>query len=105
MILEDFRTNEGLTYEALATLIGVSSARQAQKYAAGEAMPRAEIVERIRLVTNGAVSPNDLHETRIEWLRSKGKVCHPDTLPESPAAVTDESPAYSSTDEKEAAHA
>lgn len=85
MMLEDYRNENGLTYEALAKLIAVSSARQAHRYAVGSAVPRTEIVERIIRATEGIVTPNDLHAARVAWLREHGHFSGPASSAEADA--------------------
>lgn len=71
MDLEAWRVREGLTYDALAPLIGVTVASQARRYALGARWPDPDVMERIEAVTAGAVSVLAMHRKRTEWLRSQ----------------------------------
>jgi len=67
--LEAFRVREGLTYERLATEIGVSHAAQARRYALGERWPEPDVVERVVAISDGAVSILAMHRRRAAWLK------------------------------------
>lgn len=99
MDLERWRIGRELTYEQLAALIGVSQARMARRYALGEQSPRPETVEQIRLATGGEVTPNDLHDSRIAWLKSKG-LFHEDSLPAPLSPVTENSADHFTTEQE-----
>lgn len=53
-----------------ATRLGVSDARTYQRYEIGENRPDAPLVERIRAVSRGMVTLEDLHRQRLDWLKS-----------------------------------
>jgi transcriptional regulator with XRE-family HTH domain len=78
--LETWRVREGLTYEALADVVGLPSTVTARRYALGERWPDAEVVERITRATDGAVGVLAMHRRRLAWCRANG-------LPRVPAVV------------------
>lgn len=67
--LEAYRQREGLTYEALATEIGVGHASQARRYALGERWPEPDTLDRVVALSCGAVSILAMHHRRAAWLR------------------------------------
>lgn len=50
-------------------MLGVGHARNFQKYETGENRPDAPMVDRIVQMTLGAVTLDDIHLQRLEWLR------------------------------------
>lgn len=61
MKLEDFRKQKGLTYEALAELIGGINASMAFKYCRKGARPRDPVImQRIIDATDGKVTAGDM---------------------------------------------
>lgn len=69
MDLETYRTANGLTWAALADLIGASSPRQARAWALGEERPDEMRIAHIETVTGGVVSVHAQHRKRLEWER------------------------------------
>lgn len=51
-------------------MLSIESARTYQRYETGENRPDAPLVERIRNVSSGLVTVEDLHRQRLEWLKS-----------------------------------
>ena len=73
MDLETYRSAAGLTYNQLAELLHVSTARQAQRYAIGANWPGAEPLQRILDVCDG-VTIDAMHERRLQFVReSQGR--------------------------------
>lgn len=69
--LEVYRMEAGLTWGALADLIGASSPRQARAWAKGIERPDAERIEVIVRATGGRVSVFDLHRKRLAYERAR----------------------------------
>lgn len=74
MRLKEWRLTQSLTLLQCARLFECNSARTYQRYEDGMHRTDAPLVERIAELTGGAVTAQDMHETRLEWLRSKGIV-------------------------------
>ncbi|PZR79128.1 MAG: hypothetical protein DI537_41420 [Stutzerimonas stutzeri] len=53
-----------------AEALALESARAYQRYETGENRPDAPLTERIFRATAGQVTPTDLHEQRLAWLRA-----------------------------------
>jgi transcriptional regulator with XRE-family HTH domain len=71
--LETWRTREGLSYQALADLIGETRATQARRYAIGERWPDPDTLDRIVAVTEDAVSVLAMHRRRATWMNENGR--------------------------------
>ena len=88
--LEAFRQSEDLTYEQLADLINVSTARQAHRYAVGEQMPRPKKVLEIIRLTQGRVTAMALIDQCVEYKGGKkGRNNHPTSLNDAGSGVTE----------------
>ncbi|WP_157132904.1 helix-turn-helix domain-containing protein [Komagataeibacter oboediens] len=62
MTLDEYKKQHGLTYQRLAELLeisGNSGARTVQRYAEGSRFPAPVMLDKIRTMTDGAVTPND----------------------------------------------
>lgn len=70
MQLKQWRLTQEKTLEECATLLGVGGARTYQRYECGENRADADLVDVIANVTHGAVTPADMHEVRLAWLRA-----------------------------------
>lgn len=79
MDLEQFRQSKGLSYKALAELLGLaaSNKRRAQSYAIGETWPPADRIEEIISATDGQVTLDALHQRRLQWLKENNKISLP----------------------------
>lgn len=62
MKLSAFKTEQKLTDDALAALIGDCSVSALRKWFSGERIPRKDQMERIAEVTGGKVLPNDFYD-------------------------------------------
>jgi transcriptional regulator with XRE-family HTH domain len=62
MTLNEFRLNKGLSYAALAHLLGVKHATIAKRWCAHSVVPGKKQMQIIRTVTLGAVQPNDFYD-------------------------------------------
>lgn len=71
--LDQYRERVGLSYDELATAIGVGTASQARRYALGERWPPPEVIDRILDVSCGAVTLHALHQRRAKWMRAHGR--------------------------------
>jgi transcriptional regulator with XRE-family HTH domain len=75
MKLRDWRTSEKLTLKQLAEHLGIGGgknpSRRVQRIETGEAPLDALLADRIVDLTRGAVSLQDLHQTRRNWLASQ----------------------------------
>lgn len=75
-----WRNREGLTIEEMAQKIasylgsGPIGVRTAQRWETGENVAPAEVVEAMRVMTKGEVSPIDVHDQRLEWLHERGRI-------------------------------
>lgn len=78
MTLLEFIDSTEATIPALADELGVS-AEAVRMWVKGQRMPGAEVAEKIKQATNGAVTPNDLHAARLAWLNR--------SLPDEPGGV------------------
>lgn len=58
MKLATYLSQSGTSQSAFAALIGVSQAAVA-RYVRGQRMPEPKIAKKIKVVTDGAVTPND----------------------------------------------
>lgn len=65
MKLKDYLDGQGVTYEAFAGLIGVTT-KAAWRYAHGERVPRPAIMHRIVEATGGAVQPQDFYDQNAD---------------------------------------
>lgn len=61
MRLADFKKNRNLTDDGLAALIGDCTVSALRKWLAGDRIPRKDQMERIAVVTDGQVMPNDFY--------------------------------------------
>ncbi|PZQ79307.1 MAG: hypothetical protein DI549_20600 [Ancylobacter novellus] len=71
MTFEEWRRNEGLSYDALARRFGLSSATHARRYALGVVEVPADLKEQIIEATAGAVSLADFHGQRLALTRHR----------------------------------
>lgn len=69
MHLKKWRLTQTLSMAEAAQRMGLESARTYHRYESGENRPDAPLVERILSVTEGAVTVQDLHQQRLDWLR------------------------------------
>ena len=77
MSLKSWRTKQDLTLAEAAAKFGLGGpnpARSYQRIETGESRADADLVDVIRKVTGGKVTPADMHETRLEYLRQNDKV-------------------------------
>lgn len=66
--LEAYRKRQGLSYQALADLIGVSQAKQARDYALGHRWPRdASVLDTIASRTGVSIAA--MHKRRNDYQR------------------------------------
>ena len=73
MRLKDHILVRGLTLTNAARSIGLAGAmpsRTLQRWISGAQRPEADWVERITVWSDGAVTAQDMHETRLAWLRA-----------------------------------
>lgn len=68
----------GEVAEELAAILGRPvGIRTYHRWETGESPAPTDVVEAIRAMTGGDVSPVDLHEQRMEFLRSSGRLSQP----------------------------
>lgn len=65
-----FISSHQLTPAAFARLLGNVSGEAVRLWASGRRMPEPETAQRIVEATGGAVTVQDLHETRLQFLRN-----------------------------------
>lgn len=73
MRLVDWRLSRKLSAAEAARFFGiggVNPGRTLARIEAGERQPDADMIERICLLTDGLVSPHDMHATRLDWLKA-----------------------------------
>lgn len=71
MTLDHWLTSNGITAEDLGKRLGKSG--QAVRYwRFGQRAPDADIVDRIVKETDGAVTVDAMHATRLAWLQRQG---------------------------------
>lgn len=61
MKLKDYMAEHNLTCKAVGTAIEIKG-ESVRRHANGERIPRPEIMERYRVYTNDAVTPNDFYQ-------------------------------------------
>ncbi|WP_019279697.1 helix-turn-helix domain-containing protein [Rhizobium grahamii] len=70
MRLKLWRQTHEHTLAEMAGILAIENARTYQRYEDGENRADAPLVERILAATEGAVSLDDLHQQRLDWLRA-----------------------------------
>ena len=65
MKLADFKKLRNLTDEVLASMIGDCTVSALRKWLAGDRIPRRDQMERIAVITDGLVLPNDFYEIEV----------------------------------------
>lgn len=79
MQLRDWRKSSDLTLQACADRMGLAGGgRTFQRLERGEVNFDADTVAKIAILTAGAVTAQDMHETRLAWLRDN----RPDKFPD-----------------------
>ena len=78
--LRRYRTANDLTLKELGAQLSVNKTTLL-RWETGEASPDADMIERIVIVTGGAVTATDMHETRLAWLKAQGRF----SMPTNPA--------------------
>lgn len=51
-------------------ILGINPGATLARIEAGSRQPDADMIERIRILTEGAVTPADMHDTRLAWLKT-----------------------------------
>jgi hypothetical protein len=74
MDIQSYIDSKNLTFEKMAAEIGNVTGAGVRYWALGARMPSPEFVERIVEITEGAVSVQDMHETRLAFVRSNPKI-------------------------------
>jgi transcriptional regulator with XRE-family HTH domain len=69
MDIRSWRSQRELTLADCAGRLGLDSSRTYHRYETGENRADADMVERIALMTDGSVAAEDMHQTRLAWLR------------------------------------
>ena len=89
MRLKQWRLTQNLTLSNCADVLGCKGARTYQRYEDGMHRMDAPLVEAIVTLTGGAVTAQDMHETRLEWLQARGRggVSMPARLPDAGGGV------------------
>lgn len=72
MDLEQWRQEQGLTYEELAVRLGFPSASQTRRYAVGEEALKDERLQTVLNAAPGQIGLYALHKRRVEYLRRAG---------------------------------
>jgi DNA-binding transcriptional regulator YdaS (Cro superfamily) len=70
MKLHAFITSQQITPAAFARILGNVSGEAVRLWASGRRMPEPETAQRIVEATGGAVTVQDLHDTRLQFLRN-----------------------------------
>lgn len=74
--LRSWRQGQSQSLDKLGETLGLGGqnrARTIQRIETGESQADADLAEAIQRVTEGVVTPLDLHTTRLAWLKSNGK--------------------------------
>jgi transcriptional regulator with XRE-family HTH domain len=69
-----WRKSNKLSLSQMAERLGIGGrnpSRTYQRYETGENRPDADTVQKIIEMTAGAVTAQDMHETRLAWLRER----------------------------------
>lgn len=73
MFLRDWRLSRDKTLRDLADELGIAGgvnpSRTVQRLETGEALADADMIERISIVTKGAVTAADMYAVRLAWLK------------------------------------
>lgn len=90
--LERYRHKVHSSKAAFGRALGYTKANPSrffERIETGEVPADADIVERIAVVTEGAVTAADMHTIRLAWLRkNRPERFHDTTLPAGPETVT-----------------
>jgi DNA-binding transcriptional regulator YdaS (Cro superfamily) len=70
MDLKSYMSDRALGGKKMAEIIGDVTGAAVRLWMTGARMPSAEIAERIVKATDGAVTVQDLHNTRLEFLNA-----------------------------------
>ena len=89
MKLRDWRQSKKHTLQQMSDAFGLANASVYQRYESGMHRMDAPLVEAIVTLTGGAVTAQDMHEARLEWLQARGRggVSMPARLPDAGGAV------------------
>ena len=92
--MKQWRLTQSLTLSNCAEALGCKGARTYQRYEDGMHRADAPLVEAIVTLTGGAVTAQDMHETRLEWLQARGRggVSMPARLAEAGGGVCQRKP-------------
>ena len=83
MTLDDWMTERKMTAEELGKTLDCSG-QAVRRYRSGERMPDTEMAEKIIEISNGAVTVEDMHNARVEYLNKD--LPGPDELRQAGAA-------------------
>lgn len=81
MTLEEWRRQEGFSYQVLAERFRLSSATQARRYALGKVEVPPEKKEEMIAASGGLISLADFHQQRLAATRRHGPTLAPDGAP------------------------
>lgn len=71
MQISDWRHSRNLSLDELAKAVGFAGgARSFHRVESGQSKADSDLVERIVALTGGAVTAEDMHRTRLAWLRA-----------------------------------
>ena len=70
MDLKSYMDDRQISGERMAEIIGGLTGAAVRLWMTGARMPSPEIAERIFVVTNSQVTVQDLHETRLAFIRA-----------------------------------
>ena len=83
MKFRDWRVTQKIRVIDMARSLGFGGknpGRRLWRYERGEAMPDAILIEKIRQMTNGNVTADDWHYTRLEFMRRHGDELPPQIM-------------------------
>ena len=81
MQLRDWREGQGWTLDRMAremNLPGANPAATLQRWESGVSKPSAVMTEKIKELTNGAVTAEDMHEARLQHERRRAGMSAPE---------------------------
>lgn len=62
MMIREWRLKRGLSFRAVAELVGVANGTVVRRWETGDCIPRRDEMRRIFVATAGKVTPNDFYD-------------------------------------------
>lgn len=61
MLIREWRLKRGLSFRAVAELVGVANGTVVRRWETGDCIPRREEMQRLFDISGGEVTPNDFY--------------------------------------------